>query len=324
MTDVSQRALICGVTGQDGALLAQYLLTLGYEVHGTSRREGASQNLQQLGIAERVRLHRLDPADATQVSELLAAVRPFEIYDLSGQSSAGLSFEKPRETFVSHVSSTLAILEAVRTSKLDCRSFHASSGEVFGETAVSPADEGTALAPCTPYGAAKAAATLLVKSYRDAFGLFACSAFLFNHESLLRPERFVTQRIAQGAAAIKTGRAAELKLGNLKVVRDWGWAPDYVECMRKMLQQDRPRDYVVATGVGASLEEFVERVFRRFDLDWKEYVVRDESLVRRVDIPVSVGNPRAAEQHLGWRAQARMPEVADRLADAAFARMAQM
>ena len=321
MKGVSQRALICGVTGQDGALLAQHLLALGYEVHGTSRREGIASNLQQLGIAERMRLHRLDPTDAGQVTDLLAAVRPFEIYDLSGQSSAGLSFEQPRETFVSHVNSTLAILEAVRASSLDCRSFHASSGEIFGDTSLSPADENTALAPYTPYGAAKAAATLLVKSYRDSFGLFACSAFLFNHESLLRPERFVTQRIARGAAAIKTKRATQLKLGNLKVVRDWGWAPDYVECMRTMLQQDSPRDFVVATGVGASLESFVERVFNRFDLDWKDHVLRDETLVRRVDIPVSVGDPRAAEQHLGWRAKARMPEVADRLADAAFARL---
>jgi GDPmannose 4,6-dehydratase len=323
MKGVSQRALICGATGQDGALLAQHLLTLGYEVHGTSRREGVAANLQRLGIADRIRLHRLDPSDAGQVSDLLAALRPFEIYDLTGQSSAGLSFEQPRETFVSHVDSTLAILEAVRVSSLDCRSFHASSGDIFGET-TQPADESAPVSPCSPYAAAKASASLLVKSYRDAFGLFACSAFLFNHESLLRPERFVTQRIAQGAAAIKTRRATELRLGNLNVVRDWGWAPDYVECMHKMLQQDRPRDYVVATGVGASLEQFVERVFRRFDLEWKEHVVRDESLLRRVDIPISVGNPRAVEQHLGWRAQTRMPEVADRLADAALARLSQM
>lgn len=322
MKGIAQRALIFGVTGQDGALLAQHLLAQGYDVYGTSRRANvAGGNLQALGIEGRVRIHTADPTDGAQVTDLLGAVRPFEIYNLSGQSSVGRSFAEPRATFDSHVGSTLAMLEAIRTQSLDCRLFHASSGEVFGETGPSPADENAAIAPCTPYGAAKAAATVLVKSYRDAFGLFACSGFLFNHESLLRPESFVAQRIAQGAAAIRLKRAGQLKLGNLQIVRDWGWAPDFVECMAGMLRQDEPRDTVVATGVATSLEQFVAQVFARLGLDWKAHVVRDDALLRPTDIRVSVGDPRAAELRLGWRARVRMPEVADRLADAALARV---
>lgn len=321
MKGIAQRALIFGVAGQDGALLAQHLLGQGYEVHGTSRRtDAAGGNLQTLGIADRIAIHTVDPNDSVQVMEVLAAVRPFEIYNLSGQSSVSRSFAEPRATFDSHVGATLTILEAIRTQSLDCRFFHASSGEIFGETGPSPATETSPIAPSTPYGAAKAAATLLVKNYRDAFGLFACSAFLFNHESLLRPDSFVAQRIAKGAAAVRMKRAGQLRLGNLQIVRDWGWAPDYVECMAKMLRQDEPRDIVVATGIATSLEQFVTRVFSRFDLDWKDYVVRDDALLRPIDIRVSVGDPRTAEQRLSWRATVRMPEVADRLADAALAR----
>lgn len=321
MKGIAQRALIFGVTGQDGALLAQHLLAQGYEVHGASRRtDAAGGNLQTLGIANRIRIHTVDQNDSVQVTDVLGATRPFELYNLSGQSSVGWSFAEPRATFDSHVGLTMTMLEAIRALSLDCRFFHASSGEIFGETGQSPATELSPIAPCTPYGAAKAAATLLVKSYRDAFGLFACSGFLFNHESLLRPDGFVAQRIAQGAAAIRIKRAGQLRLGNLQIVRDWGWAPDYVECMAKMLRQDEPRDLIVATGVATSLESFVARVFSRLDLDWKDYVVRDDALLRPTDIRVSVGDPRAAEQRLSWRAKVRMPEVADRLANAALAR----
>jgi GDPmannose 4,6-dehydratase len=321
MNGIPRRALIFGVTGQDGALLAQHLLAQDYEVHGTSRRKDTiAGNLQTLGVEGRVRLHAVDPADRALVADVVDAVRPFEIYNLSGQSSVGLSFAQPREAFDSHVGSTMTILEAIRTQLPGCRFFHASSGEIFGDTGDAPADESAAIAPCTPYGAAKAAATLLVKSYRDAFGLFACSGLLFNHESLLRPAGFVAQRIAQGAAAIRTKQAEELRLGNLQIVRDWGWAPDYVECMAKMLRQDEPRDTVVATGVATSLESLVARVFSRLDLNWKDYIVHDTALLRPSDISVSVGDPRAAARRLGWVARVRMPEVADRLADAALAR----
>jgi GDPmannose 4,6-dehydratase len=321
MNGISQRALIFGVTGQDGALLAQYLLAQGFEVHGTSRRrDDVAGNLHQLAIAARVRVHQVDPLDQTQVAAALSAIGPSQVYNLSGQSSVGRSFAEPRETFESHVGSTMAILEALRMHAPGCRFFHASSSEIFGDTGETPANEASIADPRSPYGVAKAAATLLVESYRDLFGLFACSGFMFNHESPLRPDSFVTQRIAHGAAAIKMKRADRLELGNLQVVRDWGWAEDYVECMARMLQQDEPRDYVVATGVASSLESFVDRVFGRFDLDWKDFVVVDDKLLRPNDISVSVGDSRLAEQRLGWRARVRMPEVAERLADAALAR----
>ena len=318
---MTQRALIFGVTGQDGALLSQHLLTQGFEVHGTSRRHGdVAGNLRQLGIADRVRIHQVDPLDGAQVAAALSAIDPSQAYNLSGQSSVGRSFAEPRDTFDSHVGSTLTILEAIRTQVPACRFFHASSSEIFGDTTEQPANEASVPKPYSPYGVAKAAATLLVKSYRDLFGLFVCSGFMFNHESPLRPDSFVTQRIVHGAAAIKLNRADRLTLGNLKIVRDWGWAEDYVECMARMLEQDEPHDYVVATGVASSLESFVDRVFSRFDLDWKDFVVVDDQLLRPNDISVSVGDPRLAEQRLGWRARVRMPEVAERLADAALAR----
>lgn len=321
MKSISQRALIFGATGQDGALLARHLLGRGYEVYGTSRSKiAAGGNLDALGIFDRVRVHTINPSDHVQVAELLGALRPNEIYSLSGQSSVGLSFKQPRETFDSHVDSTLAVLEAIRTTSLDCRLFNASSGEIFGDTGQSPADESSPMAPASPYGAAKAAATLLVESYRKSFGLFACSGILFNHESPLRAETFVTQRIAKGAAAIKMGRADRLTLGNLKVVRDWGWAAEYVQCISAMLDQPEPRDLVIATGRASSLEDFIAQVFGRFDLDWKDWVVSDKGLFRSNDIPTSIGDPRAAERHLGWRASVFMPEVAQRLADAALER----
>lgn len=321
MKGIARRALIFGVFGQDGALLARYLGADGYEVHGTSRRaDAAGGNLRALGIEDHVRLHTVDPTDRTQVAEVLGAVQPFEVYNLSGQSSVGLSFMQPRETFDSHLGSTRAILDGIRAHALDCRFFHASSGEVFGETSAAGADEHAAFAPRSPYGEAKAAATALVKSYRETFGLFACSAFLFNHESVLRPDNFVTQRIVRGAVDIHLKRAGELALGRLDITRDWGWAPDYVECMARLLQQDDPIDTVVATGVPSSLEAFVARVFARFGLDWKQHVRFDATRARASDIGFSVGNPRAAAQRLGWRAKVHMPEVADRLADAALAR----
>lgn len=318
---MAQRALIFGVTGQDGALLAQHLLTQGYELHGTSRRkEAVAGNLQSLNIEAKVQLHVVDPTDRRRTADLIAEVRPSEIYNLAGQSSVGTSFQQPGETIDSHISSTVAILEAIRIQSPESRFFHASSGEIFGETGPDGADEGTAIAPCNPYGAAKASATLIVKNYRDVFGLFACSGFLFNHESLLRPVSFVAQRVAHGAAAIKLRRAHELRLGNLEIIRDWGWAPDYVGCMARMLQHDQPLDTVIATGVATSLQSYVERVFSRLGLDWKAYVVHDNTLLRPTDVKLSVGNPAAAAAHLGWTAQVRMPEVADRLADAALAR----
>ncbi|MGM4906771.1 GDP-mannose 4,6-dehydratase [Tardiphaga sp. 866_E4_N2_1] len=321
MKGLANRALIFGITGQDGALLARHLLERGYEVYGTSRRAvAASGNLARLGIQDRVRVHVVAADDRAQVKGVIQAVTPFEVYNLSGQSSVGLSFSQPLEAFDSHVGSTMAILEAIRTLSLQCRLFYASSGEIFGELVASkPADETAASRPCTPYGAAKASATMLVQSYRDCLGIHACCGYLFNHESLLRPDNFVMQRIVRGAAAIASRQSDLLTLGNLAITRDWGWAPDHVACMATMLQQDTPQDYVVATGVPTSLQSVVALVFERFGLDWTKHVASDQSLFRPSDIKVSVGDPRLAAAQLGWSARVRMPEIVDILVESALA-----
>ena len=311
-----RRVLILGVSGQDGALLARHLIAAGDAVEGTSR-DGIAPNLARVGVAGAVPVHRVDPLSASEITTLVETLRPDRIYHLSGQSSVGRSFSQPRETYESHVRSTLNILEAVRTLRPACRVFVASSGEVFGETALTGADERAPFAPVTPYGVAKAAAASLVANYRGVYGVYACSGLLFNHESELRPEDFIVQRIARGAVAIARGRADTLTLGNLDIVRDFGWAADYVDCMARMLEQAEPRDHVVATGIPTSLEGLVDAVFTMMGLDWHEHVRHDGALVRPLDIRVSVGDPQLAAERLGWRAETCMPAIAERLVDAA-------
>lgn len=314
-----RRALIFGVTGQDGCLLANHLLGRGFEVHGVTRGVAAPANLGRLGIAERVRMHFVVQTDYQAVATLLDEIRPHHIYNLAGQSSVGLSFSQPREAFESHVLGVMTLLEAMRRSNATSRLFNASSGEVFGETGTTPAHEETPFRPCTPYGAAKASSALLVKSYRESFGLFACSGHLFNHESPYRSDAFVSHRIVRGALAIARGEASELTLGDMGVTRDWGWAPDFVASFPAILAQPSPKDYVIATGKASTLQAFVARVFETQGLDWRRYVRSDPALIRPTDICVNVGNPALAEKELGWRASVLMPEVADNLVSALLA-----
>jgi GDPmannose 4,6-dehydratase len=312
-------ALIFGITGQDGAYLTQHLVGLGYVVHGTSRSadHARTTNLQRLAIADRVTMHAAAVQDFAAVLETIRTVQPGEIYILAAQSSVGLSFEQPAETLNSIAAGTLNVLEAVRQLKLDCRIFHASSGECFGHTS-SPATETTPFQPANPYGIAKAAATWLVANYRDAYGLFACSGLLFNHESSLRPVRFVTRKIVKGAIAIAQKQAENLELGPLAIARDWGWAPEYVEAMRLMLQQDRPADFVIATGVSSTLREFVAQSFAYFGLDWQRHVI-SSPVDRPVDVMTSIGNPARARTGLGWSAKTTMPDLVRRLIDCELA-----
>ena len=315
-----KRALIFGVSGQDGAYLAQRLLGDGYEVFGTSRdRELANlNNLRRLGIADQIALRSAALVDFRSVLQAISDVRPDEIYNLSGQSSVGLSFDVPVETFDGIVVGTLNILESIRFLKSDIRLYNACSSEVFGDVA-EPADEQTPFRPRSPYAVAKAAAYWVVANYREAYGLFACSGLLFNHESPLRPARFVTRKIVQGAVDIAQGRARSLDLGNLEVSRDWGWAPEYVQAMASMLQQDAPEDFIIATGKPASLEEFVDRAFSAVGLRWQDHVRSDPSLRRPSDLSFSVGRPAKAERELGWAARTRMPELVDKLVEAELA-----
>ena len=318
-------ALVFGVSGQDGAYLSRLLLDKGYRVHGTSRdREMANlHNLERLGTAGRVQLHSAAPNDFRSVLQVVRAVAPDEIYNLAAQSSVGLSFEQPMETIDGIVNGTINILEAIRVLGLSARVYNASSSECLGNTPDGPADETAPFRPCSPYGVGKAAAHWLVANYRDAYGLFACSGILFNHESPLRPARFVTQKIIRGALDVAQGRADRLFLGNLTVARDWGWAPEYVDAMWRMLQLDHPEDFVIATGALHTLEEFVALAFSHLGLDWRQHVESQPQLLRPLDIHTSVGNPAKAERLLGWRARTSFEQMVGNLIEAETRRRAE-
>lgn len=306
-----KRALICGVTGQDGTYLAQHLLANGYQVFGTSRdaQMGGARNLQRLGIADRVSLVSMAGNDFRSVLQTLDKVHPDEVYNLAGQSSVGLSFDQPVETLESHAVATLNLLESLRFMRSEARYYGAGSSECFGDTGNRAADEDTPFRPRSPYAVAKATAFWEVANYREAYGLFACTGILFNHESPLRPERFVTQKIVRTAARIGAGSPERLRLGNLDISRDWGWAPEYVQAMWRMLQQPAPEDFVIATGESSKLEDFVTIAFAHFGLDWKDHVDIDETLFRPSDLKLSRANPARAHQQLGWTASMRMADV---------------
>jgi GDPmannose 4,6-dehydratase len=308
-------ALICGIGGQDGAYLAQLLLAKGYEVWGTSRDAQVSmfQNLQKLGIKERIQFCSMAPTDFRSVLNAMVRSTPDEVYFLSGQSSVGLSFEQPVETLESISVATLNILEAIRFLGGRIKLYHASSSECFGDVGRDAANETTPFRPRSPYAVAKASAHWMVANYRESYGLFAVNGILFNHESILRHRRFVTRKIVESALRITAGSEEKLPLGRLDIVRDWGWAPEYVDAMWRMLQQETPEDYVIATGIPTSLSDFVDAVFAAVGLDAEQHVVSDPSLLRPSDIGWSLGDPRRAEKYLQWRAETRMPDVAIRL-----------
>ncbi|KPK56521.1 MAG: NAD-dependent dehydratase [Acidithiobacillales bacterium SM23_46] len=315
---MAKRALIFGISGQDGGYLAEHLLREGYAVYGTSRDAelSAFDNLKALAIRDRVHLISAYPSDFRSVMQAVKAAEPDEIYNLSGQSSVGLSFSQPMETMESIVTATLNLLEAIRFLAPGIRFYNASSSECYGHTGSLPATEDTPFRPRSPYATAKAAAHWAVANYRDAYGLFACSGILFNHESPLRPMRFVTRKVVAAAARIAAGiESGPLRLGNLDIWRDWGWAPEYVEVIWRILQTDRPRDYIVATGHSWPLKDFVAEAFSLFDLDWREHVKLDASLCRPSDIVHSAANPERAAVELGWRARVLMPEVVRRMAE---------
>jgi GDPmannose 4,6-dehydratase len=305
-----KKALICGISGQDGAYLALLLLSKGYEVYGSSRDAQMSsfQNLIKLGIRDQVTVESISLNDFRSVFQALIKIQPDEIYNLAGQSSVGLSFEQPVETLESIAFGTLNLLEALRFIGKPVKLYNAGSSECFGETD-GAADEATPFRPRSPYAVAKAAAFWEVDNYREAYGLFACSGILFNHESPLRPERFVTQKIIATAHRIATGSKERLQLGNTSIQRDWGWAPEYVEAMWLMLQQETPQDFVIATGETHSLEDFMAAAFAVVDLDWHDHVDLNPALLRPTDIMVGRGNPHKAEKLLGWSAATRMSDV---------------
>jgi len=307
----SKKALICGISGQDGGYLAQLLLEKGYEVHGTARDAQMSSfgNLERLGIRQLVILHSMAINDFRSVLHVLTKVQPDEIYNLAGQSSVGLSFDQPVETLESISVGTLNLLEVIRFIKSPVKLYNAGSSECFGNTEGRPADELTLFQPRSPYAVAKATAYWEIANYREAYGLFACTGILFNHESPLRPSRFVTRKIISAACRIAAGSDETLHLGNISIARDWGWAPEYVDAMWRILQQELPQDFVIATGETNTLQDFVAEVFKCVDLDWKQHVVCDQSLIRPSEIMTSRGNPSKAFTELGWQAKYRMMDV---------------
>ncbi len=304
-------ALICGVSGQDGSYLAKLLLDKGYEVFGTSRdAQGSSfSNLKKLGIADRIKYISMVPEDFRSVLMALRKSKPDEIYYLAGQSSVGLSFEQPAETIQSITMGTLNILEGCRMMDKKIKIYHAGSGECYGDTKGESATETTPFYPMSPYAVAKSSAYWLVNNYRDAYGLFACTGILFNHESPLRPERFVTQKIIHSVKRIVEGSQEKLSLGRLDISRDWGWAPEYVEAMWLMLQQSQPQDFVIATGTTFTLEEFVKAAFDQVSLDWKDHVIEDSSLFRPTDLAIGRADSSKALRELGWKASTQGIEV---------------
>ena len=307
---MTKRALICGVSGQDGSYLARFLLEHGYEVYGTSRdaQVASFNNLAFLGIKEQVKLESVSLVDFRSTLQALMKVQPDEIYNLAGQSSVGLSFQQPVETLESIAQGTLNLLEAIRFTGRPIKFYNAGSSECFGDTDL-PADEETPFRPRSPYAVAKAAAFWEVSNYREAYKLFACSGILFNHESPLRAHRFVTRKIVATAARIAAGSREKLHLGNVAIQRDWGWAAEYVKAMWLMLQQETPDDYVIATGESHTLEEFVAAAFAYVDVDWREHVVIDPALLRPTDITLGRANPSRAWTSLGWRATHKMIDV---------------
>lgn len=308
---MNKTALITGIGGQDGAYLAQLLLNKGYAVFGTSRDAGVSGfgSLARLGIIGQVTLLSMAPHDFKSTLTVISKVQPDEIYHLAGQTSVGLSFEQPSETIESITIGTLNILEALRFLKLPAKFYHASSSECFGDTGGVPADEHTSFNPVSPYAVAKSSAHWLVRNYREAHNMFAANGILFNHESELRPERFVTQKVVRAAYRIAQGSTEKLTLGALCISRDWGWAPEYVEAMWLMLQAEQADDFVIATGQANSLKDFVAQTFACFGLDWSQHVEHDDQLMRPNEIAWSQGNPEKAKQLLGWQATKHMNDV---------------
>ena len=324
---MSKTALVTGITGQDGSYLAELLLAKGYEVHGIIRRASTFNTERIDGIYEdphesgrRLTLHYGDLADGTSLMSLLSAIRPDEVYHLGAQSHVRVSFDMPEYTGDVTGLGTIRLLEAIRASGQDIRFYQASSSEMFGATPP-PQNEDTPFWPRSPYGAAKVYGYWVTRNYREAYGMFAVNGILFNHESPRRGETFVTRKITRAVARIKAGLQDELFLGNLDAVRDWGYAPEYVEGMWRMLQADTADDYVLATGTAYSVKDFVQLSFAHAGLDWEKHVRYDERYERPSEVDALIGDASRAKDKLGWEAKVHTPELVRIMVDADIAQL---
>ena len=327
-----KRALITGITGQDGSYLAELLLAKGYEVHGLVRR-ASSDNTERLpgshadavydpAGSTRLQLHYGDLNDGVVLTRLMHDVRPDEVYNLGAMSHVQVSFDIPEYTASTNGGGTVRLLEAIRAARLDCRYYQASTSEMFGRTPP-PQNEESSFHPRSPYGTSKLFAHWCTINYREAYGLFAVSGVLFNHESPRRAENFVTRKISRAVARIKAGLQDELVLGNLDATRDWGYAPEYVEGMWLMLQQETPEDFVLATGTGTTVREFVETAFDHVGLDWTDHVRTDERYQRPAEVHALIGDSSKAHRVLGWKAQTHAEDLARIMVDADLALLQQ-
>lgn len=312
-----KRALITGVTGQDGSYLSELLLNKGYEVHGVIRRSSSFNTARIDHLYKdpheennRFHLHYGDITDGVGISNLVRELEPHEIYNLAAQSHVKVSFEMPDFTAQVDAVGTIRLLEAIRAAKIETRFYQASTSELYGSTPP-PQSEASTFAPQSPYAAAKLYSYWVVRNYRDAYGLHTTNGILFNHESPRRGETFVTRKITMAAARIKLGLQKKLYLGNLGAIRDWGYAPEYVESMWRMLQQDQPDDFVVATGIGATVRDFCEASFSAVDLDYRDYVETEERYNRPTEVDALIGDPSKAEEELGWKARTHWKELAE-------------
>jgi GDPmannose 4,6-dehydratase len=310
-----KKAFITGITGQDGSYLTELLLEKGYEVHGILRRSSApnTQRLDHLlhKPEKNLSLHFGDLSDTGSLIQLLGDIQPDEIFNLGAQSEVGVSFANPQYTAESTALGALNILEAIRQSKIRTRFYQASSSEMFGMAQEIPQKESTPFHPRSPYGVSKVFAYWMTINYREAYKLFGCNGILFNHESPRRGETFVTRKITLALARIKAGLQNKLYLGNLNAKRDWGYAKDYVEAMWLMLQQEKPDDYVIATGETHSVREFVEKVFQKLDLDYQKHVVIDPRYFRPTEVDVLLGDPTKARKTLGWNPKVSFDQLID-------------
>ena len=318
-----KKAFITGITGQDGSYLADLLLTKGYEVHGLIRRTSTftTSRIEHLYHDQHVKgaplfLHYGDLTDAGSLVTLLREIQPDEVYNLGAQSHVAVSFKNPIFTANADAMGVLHCLEAVRGLEKKPRFYQASSSEMYGKVLESPQTEKTPFYPRSPYGCAKVFGYWQTLNYREAFGLFACNGILFNHESPRRGETFVTRKITRAATRIKLGLQKKLYLGNLDAQRDWGFAGDYVEAMWLMLQQDEPDDYVVATGETYSVRQFLDQVFGRLNLEWKDFVEQDQRYFRPAEVDLLLGDPSKARRKLGWNCKVNFKQLAQMMTDA--------
>jgi GDPmannose 4,6-dehydratase len=317
-----KRALITGITGQDGSYLAELLLDKGYEVHGIIRRSSTfnTSRIEHLyrdphDPEAKLFLHYGDLTDASRLVTLLDKIAPQEVYHLAAQSHVRVSFDEPEYTGDTTGIGTTRLLEAIRMVGADTRFYQASSSEMFGATPP-PQDENTPFYPRSPYGAAKVYGYWMTRNYREAHGLFAVNGILFNHESPRRGETFVTRKLARAAARIKLGIEKYVYMGNMDAVRDWGYAPEYVEGMWRMLQHDRPEDFVLATGSAYTVRDFAEHCFARVGLDWPDHVKFDDAYLRPTEVDALIGDSTKAEKLLGWKAETLAPRLAEIMVDA--------